>query len=285
MLVSSLISSVRYKVGDVPNTKFTDVRIIELINEGLDDFARKVNINKGELVLPIVPYQRKLVIPDPDFVKLLRVRCNNRPVDVKSFSSMDKLPEWEEEVGTQLKSVVYNLNNPRDLTLYPLLEEPVYTNYRQLNNFISSDGTYGIAIDIPGITRDNLDGIITGLKVDNNLQIIYIPNGMQPNGTMTSMADGFNLLDIKYVKRPKAVVNKSDTIDLDDMFKTALVYYISGMLLLDDTRGENINKGMLFINKYKTELENIQEHEKNSFQDIATHVVHYRTGFGDEYGI
>ena len=285
MLVSSLISSVRYRVGDVPNTKFTDVRIIELINEGLDDLARKVNINKGELVLPIVPFQRKLIIPDPDFIKLLRVRCNNLPVDVKSFSSIDTMPSWEEEIGNQLKAVVYNLNNPRELTLYPLLDEPAYTNYRQLNNFVSSDGLQGIAIDIPGVTRDNLDGIITGLRADDNLQIIYIPDGMRPNGTLTSMADGFNLLDIKYTKRPKAVTNKEGDVDLNEMFKSALVYYISGMLLLDDTRGENINKGMLFINKYKTELENIQEHEMNSYQSIADHTVRYRTGFGDEYGI
>ena len=285
MLVSSLISSVRYRVGDVPNTKFTDARIIELINEGLDDLARKVNINKGELVLPIVPFQRKLIIPDPDFIKLLRVRCNNLPVDVKSFSSIDTMPSWEEEIGNQLKAVVYNLNNPRELTLYPLLDEPAYTNYRQLNNFVSSDGLQGIAIDIPGVTRDNLDGIITGLRADDNLQIIYIPDGMRPNGTLTSMADGFNLLDIKYTKRPKAVTKKEDDIDLNEMFKSALVYYISGMLLLDDTRVENINKGMLFINKYKTELENIQEHERNSYQSIADHTVRYRTGFGDEYGI
>lgn len=285
MLVSSLISSVRYRVGDVPNTKFTDARIIELINEGLDDLARKVNINKGELVLPVVPYQRKVVIPDPDFIKLLRVRCNNQPVEVKSFSSMDKNPRWEEEIGSNLKSVIYNLNNPRELSLYPLLEEPTYTNYRQLNNFVSSDGLYGIAIDIPGVTRDNIDGIITGLKVDDDLRIIYIPEGMQPNGQMTSMADGFNLLDIKYSKRPKQVSEKTDNVDLNEMFKSTLVYYVSGMLLLDDTRGENINKGMLFINKYKTELENIQEHEKSGYQSIAEYSVQYRTGFGDEYGI
>ena len=129
---------------------------------------------------------------------------------------MDKNPQWEEEIGSKLKSVIYNLNNPRELSLYPLLEEPTYTNYRQLNNFVSSDGLYGIAIDIPGVTRDNIDGIITGLKVDDDLRIIYIPEGMQPNGQMTSMADGFNLLDIKYSKRPKQVSEKTDNVDLNE---------------------------------------------------------------------
>lgn len=285
MLVSSIISSVRYRVGDVPSTKFTDARIIELINEGLDDIARKVDINKGELVLPIVPYQRKVTIPDPDFIKLLRVRCNNLPVEMKSFAELDKIPQWEEEVGSRLKAVVYNLNNPKELHLYPLLEETVQTNYRQLNNFVTNDGTYGIAIDIPGITRSDLDGIITGVKTNEDVNIIYTPDGMAPNGQITSMADGFNLLDIRYTKRPKQIANKSDNIDLDEMFKTTLVYYVSGMILLDDTRGENINKGMLFINKYKTELDNIKEHEKDSYQELATFSVPYRTGFGDEYGI
>jgi hypothetical protein len=67
------------------------------------------------------------------------------------------------------------------------------------------------------------------------------------------------------------------------MFKAPLVYYLAGMLLLDDTRGENINKGLLFIEKYKTELQNLIDLTNSYYQDVKDFSTIYRTGFGLEY--
>lgn len=277
MEVRSLIKEVRHKVGDIPKTKFTDDRILSLINEGLDDLARKVDINKGELNLPVVPYQRVLTIPDKDFIKLLRVRYNETALDIVTFDKMDEINNWESKVGSKLQAIVYNLSNPRHLTLYPLLDETLNGVHSKLNN---ADGTL---VDIPGVTRVGIDGIITDVELDDFIDLGYVPQGLRPDGTTTSIEDGYHSLNIKYVKRLPRVTEATEEIDLDEMFKSTLAYYVAGMLLLDDMRGENIQKGLLFVDKYKTELLNVEALSKNGYQEVEDYSVNYRTGFGNEY--
>ena len=273
MLASSLIQSVRYRVGDTSITKFTDIRIIELINEGLDDLARKISVNKGEITIPIGSYQREVKIPDDDFIKLLRVRCNNQQLKILSFDEIDKYENWESVVGTQLKAVIYNLSNPKILTLFPLLNEKAFVEQKALNKI-----QLGTIVDIPNTPPSSPLGAITEIEVDDS---ITIQTG--DAGILSQIKDGFHSLYLRYVKRLPKVTSTLDEIALDEMFKAPLVYYLAGMLLLDDTRGENINKGLLFIEKYKTELQNLIDLTNSYYQDVKDFSTIYRTGFGLEY--
>ena len=66
---------------------------------------------------------------------------------------------------------------------------------------------------------------------------------------------------------------------IEDSYIQTLVYYVSGMLLLDDNRTESVNKGSLFIQKYTVELKENAERNAISFQDVVTPTIDYRTGF------
>ena len=62
--VQAFINKVRPKVGDKESKKFTDTRIIELINEGLEDLGKKAYTTKKSLALPVLPYTKTLEIPE-----------------------------------------------------------------------------------------------------------------------------------------------------------------------------------------------------------------------------
>lgn len=254
MTTAEVITGIRYRVGDIPGSKYTEARILELINESLDDLSRKLDILKAEITLPVIPYQRSIEVPDKGFIKLTRVRYENTRLQLLSYDEMDRVAGWETAVGTKLQAVVFNLQNPQHLTLYPLLDSSI----RQGLDTIDADG---IITDIVGMHRSQLDGVVMEVKV----------NGVDIN------AANFHTITINYIKRVPRVE------DLPEMYRTPLIYYVAGMLLLDDTRAENINKGLLFQEKYQNELGNLQKLSSKNYQEVDIPSVSYRTGFGDEY--
>ena len=275
MLVSSLISSIRYKVGDHQNsTKWSDERIIDLINEGLDDLARKAYIYKSSISLPILPYQRELVIPDENFIVLLKIKIDKQLIELVPFAKLDKITNWEESIGSEITAVAYDLQNPRHLTLYPLLDE-TSTNYDAINN------ATGFLLDVPNIDRDYLYGIITAIDASNTIvpENVYDPNNIDTYGGVTSIEDNFFIADIQYSAVPPKITAITDDVGIEDSYIQTLVYYVSGMLLLDDNRTESVNKGTLFIQKYTVELKENAERNAISFQDVVTPTIDYRTGF------
>ncbi len=274
MTVEALINSIRYKVGDIKKTKWTDGRIIELINEGLKDLASKVEVKKVETSLPILPYQRKLTIPDSSFINLLRVKVDRVPLKIVPFDKLDKILDWENKISDKITLAAYNKQNSGEITLYPLLDE-ASTDYEALAN------STGVVVDIPNVDRDYLYGIITSL---GTLPLItptnvYDPSTIDTTGTLTGIQDTFVIADIIYSAVPDLVTTSTVNLDLSDNYVTTIVYYVSGMLLLDDTRAESVNKGTTFIQKYNSDLEVDRNLTLNSYQAIVPLEVQYRTGF------
>ena len=274
MLVSELIKSIRYKVGDSQSKKWTDSRVIDLINEGLDDMSRKAHIKKVSLALPIVPYQRELVIPDDSFRELLRIKINGKKIRLVPFDKIDMKDNWENDVGTDITLVMYDKQNAKHLTLYPLLSE-TSTDYSALN-----DAT-GLLIDVPDIDRDYLFGIITSAATDNTItpENVYDPTSSDEYGAYTSIKDTFIIANLVYSAQPNLVISVDDILDLDDSFRQTLIYYVSGMLLLDDNRTESVNKGTLFLQKYKLEMDENKVRTSDSSQYAEEVTTTYRTGF------
>jgi hypothetical protein len=274
MLVSELITSVRYKVGDSQSKKWTGPRILDLINEGLDDMSRKAHICKVSTAIPLVPYQRELVIPDDNFRELLRFKINGKLIRLVPFDEIDIKDNWQNDVGEDISLVMYDKQNVKHLTLYPLLSE-TSTDYDALN-----DAT-GLLIDVPNIDRDYLFGIITSVATDDTVtpENVYNPTSSDEYGSYTSIQDTFVIAELTYSAKPTTVVDVTDTLDLDESFKQTLVYYVSGMLLLDDNRTESVNKGTLFLQKYQLEFDENKARIADSSQHVEDATTSYRTGF------
>jgi len=274
MLVSELIISIRYKVGDGQSKKWTDSRIIDLINEGLDDMSRKAHIKKVSTALPLVPYQRELIVPDDNFRELLRIKINGKQIRLVPFDEIDIKDNWQNDIGNNITMVMYDKQNVKHLTLYTLLSE-TSTDYEALN-----DAT-GLLIDVPNIDRDYLFGIITSVAT-NDIVIptnVYDPKSVNEYGAYTSIQDTFIIANLVYSAQPNTVVAVTDTLDLDSSFKQTLIYYVSGMLLLDDNRTESVNKGTLFLQKYQLEMEENKVRTADSSQYAEEVTTIYRTGF------
>ena len=273
MMAQDLITSIRYKVGDTKSTKWDNDRIIDLLNEGLEDIAKKASIKKVDISLPILPYQRELVIPNDDVIDIISVKILGSEVQLITFDELINIPDWYNTTGEKIRYIAFTKQNIKHLTLYPLLTE-ASTNYE---NLLESSG---LVIDIPGVDRDSLYGIITSLDVAQN---IITPENIWEqqdlSGGLTTVSDNFVIATIRYKAIPNKVLSVTDTIDLDTSYKQALIYYVSGMLLLDDNRAESVAKGTQFINKYEVETKELRDRTVNSNQAFTGLNTDYRTGF------
>jgi len=275
MTVETFISKVRRRVGDVNKNKFTDGRIIDIINEGLEDIGKKAYVKKKTLTLPITPYQRKLTIPDSDFIKLKRVRVDNTDIEILSLEELDdRYGKWEEEIGSNLIALGFDKQNIRELTLYPLLDE-TKSEYQSLNNSNS------LLIDIPNVQADTVYGLITSIEVENVVEPenVYDEEELAGYEPIINLSDTFIAIELSYYAMPTEVTTVEDTLDIDDTFITTLLFYVSGLLLLDDNRTESIQRGQIFVQRYAAELQKDKVRNSNSYQDISYPEVEYRTGF------
>ena len=273
--VQAFINKVRPRVGDKDGKKFTDDRIIELINEGLEDLAKKAYVNKKEMNIPIVPYTRALVIPDDNFIKLQRIRCGNVDLEKYTHDEMDKrFNKWEDKIGNKLDAIVYDLKNPKTIMLFPLLDE-TSANYEALNASTS------ILIDIPNVESDSVYGVITSMDIEDIIvpENVYDETELQGYEPILSLSDTFITVKINYYAFSDKAALVTDELDLDSSYHTTLLYYVAGTLLLDDNRTESISRGQIFLQKYITELKVDIGRTSNSYQAVDYPEIPYRTGF------
>ena len=273
--VQAFINKVRNRVGDKNGNKFTDDRIIELINEGLEDLAKKAYVNKKQMNIPIVPYTRALVIPDDNFIKLQRIRCGSVDLEKYTHDEMDKrFNKWEDKVGSKLDAIVYDLKNLKTIILFPLLDE-TSANYEALN------ASSSLLIDIPNVESDSVYGLITSMDVDDIVvpENVYDETELQGYEPIFSLSDTFITVSINYYVFSDKVIEVTDELDLDFSYHTTLLYYVVGTLLLDDNRTEAITRGQIFLQKYAMELKTDIGRTFNSYQAVDYPEIPYRTGF------
>ena len=280
MTIQTLINKIRPKLGDPDGRKFPDTRIIEVINEGLQDLGRNAGVKKQTKSYPITPYQRKLIISDPNFYSLSRVRCDGANVPMYTHREMDRsFGKWENKIGTRLEGIVYDMENPKELILYPLLDETEST-YEALNN--NTAGT--LLIDIPNVSADSVYGLITSIDAEDVVipENVYDETELLGYEPILSVSDTFITIELKYLAIPDQLAADADlstVVDLDDSYELTLYYYVAGVLLLDDNRTENIQKAGILLDKYKKAIVKDKGRNSNSYQGADYPEVNYRTGF------
>jgi hypothetical protein len=273
MTVQTLINKIRIKVGDTQSRKWTDSHIINIINEGLEDLSKFANISTGNDTILITPYQREFTVSDTNFTNLRRARLDGRDIDILPFEKFDSTIGWEKEVGPNLKKLIYNKDNQGTYTLYPLLDE-TSLDFEGLNT------NEGILIDVPNVTSDEVYGLITGFELEDIVtpENVYDEVETETYNPITHVSDIFASLEITYYRTPDSVTAVEDSMTVADNFSNTIMWYVSGMLLLEDSNSANVSKGSLYIQKYNQEKEEDGSDSSDGYQSKTGHTT-YNTGF------
>lgn len=223
-----IINKSRFTLSDSARDRWTDERLLSLLNDGIVDMAKHTTLFVKELFYTI---QNEVVDLDfsPVMTKLVRAEYLDKPLPIKSFEEMDKEvgKGWQLERGSEAKALVYNKQRGGLYKLYPIVENAQ-------NDLMVFSGEYGI---ITHITYSDIAPIVTGTFGDLA--------GVPANA----------IIKLYHVPRHIEVTDINTILDIDELTRQPLIHYVTGMAMMDNQDTVNLNMANSQLGLYSTMIE------------------------------
>ena len=295
--VEKILEKVRYTVADTKKERWTDDRLLVLVNEAQIDIAKHTHVLKGET--NIVPTQNTTMYNLPDDCWLItRASYNGQKIALWTYDDLDSMTaaqiyshlnnnnnidtyetsntsdfdspgtSWETEKGNTVAALVYDRRNMAEIRFYPIPSEAATQD-------IITD--YGVLVDI-----DDADyvfssdyGVVTGIT-DPDVDYIV----MDTYGVVIGSAEANGVVHIWYVKMPTTTVSSvSDSLEIPDMYDVAIKHYVVSQAYGDDYDTANAQKMQDAYLLYERELGLIDKTTSLDNRQGGSRQGLYRTAF------
>ena len=219
--VLSILSKAREELGDVNNTRFTDSKLLEHLNDGIKDFILSTKSLKERLYVELAS---NVAIYDISKYALFveRVEYMNTKIDTLSFTELDNINAmWQYETGNVVKAITFEHQSKGSFRIYPRLNT--------VSNNIVSSSDYGILVDFS--LDDDIVGIPSIIDVEQNLQAYLV---------------------LYVIKKPNVITltTPDEELELDELYDKAFVHYIKAQCLRNDSDSNNRQFGNEELSAY-----------------------------------
>lgn len=219
--VLSILSKAREELGDVNNTRFTDSKLLEHLNDGIKDFILSTKSLKERLYVELAS---NVAMYDISKYALFveRVEYMNTKIDTLSFTELDSINAmWQYETGNVVKAITFEHQSKGSFRIYPRLNT--------VDNNIVSSSDYGILVDFS--LDDDIVGIPSIIDVEQNLQAYLV---------------------LYVIKKPNIITltTPDEELELDELYDKAFVHYIKAQCLRNDSDSNNRQFGNEELSAY-----------------------------------
>ena len=219
--VLSILSKAREELGDTNNTRFTDSKLLEHLNDGIKDFILSTKSLKERLYVELAS---NVAMYDISKYALFveRVEYMNTKIDTLSFTELDSINTmWQYETGNVVKAITFEHQSKGSFRIYPRLNT--------VNNNIVSSSDYGILVDFS--LDDDIVGIPSIIDVEQNLQAYLV---------------------LYVIKKPSIITltTPDEELELDELYDKAFVHYIKAQCLRNDSDSNNRQFGNEELSAY-----------------------------------
>ena len=219
--VLSILSKAREELGDVNNTRFTDSKLLEHLNDGIKDFILSTKSLKERLYVELAS---NVAIYDISKYALFveRVEYMNTKIDTLSFTELDSINAmWQYETSNVVKAITFEHQSKGSFRIYPRLNT--------VDNNIVSSSDYGILVDFS--LDDDIVGIPSIIDVEQNLQAYLV---------------------LYVIKKPNVITltTPDEELELDELYDKAFVHYIKAQCLRNDSDSNNRQFGNEELSAY-----------------------------------
>ena len=219
--VLSILSKAREELGDTNNTRFTDSKLLEHLNDGIKDFILSTKSLKERLYVELAS---NVAIYDISKYALFveRVEYMNTKIDTLSFTELDNINTmWQYETGNVVKAITFEHQSKGAFRIYPRLNT--------VDNNIVSSSDYGILVDFS--LDDDIVGIPSIIDVEQNLQAYLV---------------------LYVIKKPNVITltTPDEELELDELYDKAFVHYIKAQCLRNDSDSNNRQFGNEELSAY-----------------------------------
>ena len=219
--VLSILSKAREELGDTNNTRFTDSKLLEHLNDGIKDFILSTKSLKERLYVELAS---NVAMYDISKYALFveRVEYMNTKIDTLSFKELDSINTmWQYETGNVVKAITFEHQSKGAFRIYPRLNT--------VDNNIVSSSDYGILVDFS--LDDDIVGIPSIIDVEQNLQAYLV---------------------LYVIKKPNIITltTPDEELELDELYDKAFVHYIKAQCLRNDSDSNNRQFGNEELSAY-----------------------------------
>ena len=219
--VLSILSKAREELGDTNNTRFTNSKLLEHLNDGIKDFILSTKSLKERLYVELAS---NVAIYDISKYALFveRVEYMNTKIDTLSFKELDSINTmWQYETGNVVKAITFEHQSKGAFRIYPRLNT--------VSNNIVSSSDYGILVDFS--LDDDIVSIPSIIDVEQNLQAYLV---------------------LYVIKKPNVITltTPDEELELDELYDKAFVHYIKAQCLRNDSDSNNRQFGNEELSAY-----------------------------------
>lgn len=232
-----VITNARYTLSDIDSKRWSDARLLLLLNEAILDIAKYTTLFVETLYYTV---QNNVVDIDLSTLvtKIVRAEYLDEPLPILSFEQMDaKDKDWQTVRGTKVEALVYDKQKNGLLKQYPIVENAN-------NDLITYVGTFGIITDI---SYSDIAPIVTEVYGD----ISDLPSE--------------GIIKFYHVRKHVKVTNLSTELDIDDLVETMLKHYIAGMAFRDNQDTQNRALGQEELGIYTSMIEKYLNEKEQGF--------------------
>ena len=245
--VLSILSKAREELGDANNTRFTDSKLLEHLNDGIKDFILSTKSLKERLYVELAS---NVAIYDISKYALFveRVEYMNTKIDTLSFTELDSINAmWQYETGNVVKAITFEHQSKGSFRIYPRLNT--------VSNNIVSSSDYGILVDFS--LDDDIVGIPSIIDVEQNLQAYLV---------------------LYVIKKPNIITltTPDEELELDELYDKAFVHYIKAQCLRNDSDSNNRQFGNEELSAYAMYIVNNNKDFALDNQVSGDRIIQYK---------
>lgn len=245
--VLSILSKAREELGDANNTRFTDSKLLEHLNDGIKDFILSTKSLKERLYVELAS---NVAIYDISKYALFveRVEYMNTKIDTLSFKELDSINAmWQYETGNVVKAITFEHQSKGAFRIYPRLNT--------VDNNIVSSSDYGILVDFS--LDDDILGIPSIADIEQNLQAYLV---------------------LYVIKKPNVITltTPDEELELDELYDKAFVHYIKAQCLRNDSDSNNRQFGNEELSAYAMYIVNNNKDFALDNQVSGDRIIQYK---------
>ena len=307
--IEDILTRARDTLADPGKDRWTDERLLRLVDEAQEDIAKQTKLLKGTYDLSLVIGQAEYSLPD-DLWLIVRATFDDYEIPLKSYDNMGEQARkttlsrpsqygvertsgysvnldssysrynWEVEEGSTIEALIFDNRNIQSIRVYPIpsasIAESSYTFENAGTVEYVGDELLGVSTSITDYSANSIYGVITSLYEPAIANEIF--NSVY--GVVTGVTESEVVVKIWYIKTPAALTTVTDELELPRMFDVAIKHYVIGHALRDDIDTQYREMGAESIAWYERELKIARDTSStNATKNAVNHSSTYRGGF------
>ena len=271
--VEDILTRARIILGDQSKDRWTDSSLINRLNEGQYDIASETEIFKAVAVIQLIQGQYLYNLP-ADAIRAHELLLSQEPVEVIESYKMSKRfgSDWRLHTAESVQSIKAFVTDQQDVHTIRMYPRPFIADL--YDDYTFDPNAFGVVDTITEYTVSDTFGL-TGSIFDTEL----IDEPIDKFGVIVGVTEG-EYVTAEYIRRPIKVASILDDPELPEVFDTALVKYIAGSALRDDTVSQNRSAGNEELTIYQTLLREIQGVAKTGSMTISSNSTTEYRGMG-----